>query len=534
MAKANNTDIYKYNEYPSLLDYLFGADFEDYKKNKSFRLNSIIQLINNVNGINNTQFIFSDGSDSEVSYFDKGYFFTDNNETNPDNFTKLILNKESLQPINLTLLFERLAGIGNLVLKLENPENPNNFFNFKITGITDETDFFIFDVVIFEDFYFGELLNETIYSVYFDIKTDGVVQDNIKKEILIDCPNQITLANFATIINALPSFSISDIEIPIFKAVSNDVIPTAYYVELLNIGKGNYGISGTVLTPTNIKVTSFGATSTDIANLPTTQTIDLENQGASVVDAINIQIPNIIIQDQNDGYVIIKGIFDGQFHEYLWTGTGGAYGGDSGLQSTALDFKEISAIINPTDDYILKQESNDFLVSYYDAVIEQVDLNDHRASLNFMGTNTDVKSIALSGEFMRNGKIFTFKNHNATPLTIWHNSGTGNVKIMFSNEENFILQPNEVIQFSLNYYDTSIPRLEYIGIITNNNTSNYPYNIFKFIQKGFGNTNQTIAESGDLYCGWRNDGLVRYTEASYISGALNNSDNFIPLVQTEI
>jgi len=117
-------------------------------------------------------------------------------------------------------------------------------------------------------------------------------------------------------------------------------------------------------------------------------------------------------------------------------------------------------------DYILKQESYDFIVSYYDAVIEQVDLTDHRASLNFMGTNTDVKSIALSGEFMRNGKIFTFKNHNATPLTIWHNSGTGNVKLLFPNEENFVLQPNEVIQFSLNYYDTSIPRLEYIGIIS--------------------------------------------------------------------
>ncbi len=208
------------------------------------------------------------------------------------------------------------------------------------------------------------------------------------------------------------------------------------------------------------------------------------------------------------------------------------------LQATLIVVSDgaISEPLQPIvgSDYILKQESNDFLVSYYDAVIEQVDLNDHRASLNFMGTNTDVKSIALSGEFMRNGKIFTFKNHNATPLTIWHNSGTGNVKLLFPNEENFVLQPNEVIQFSLNYYDTSIPRLEYIGVISNNNTSTYSYNVFKFIQKGFGNTNQTIAESGDIYCGWRNDGLVRYTEASYISGALNNSDNFIPLVQTEI
>jgi len=140
------------------------------------------------------------------------------------------------------------------------------------------------------------------------------------------------------------------------------------------------------------------------------------------------------------------------------------------LQATLIVVSDgaISEPLQPIvgSDYILKQESYDFIVSYYDAVIEQVDLTDHRASLNFMGTNTDVKSIALSGEFMRNGKIFTFKNHNATPLTIWHNSGTGNVKLLFPNEENFILQPNEVIQFSLNYYDTSIPSLEYIGIIS--------------------------------------------------------------------
>jgi len=187
-------------------------------------------------------------------------------------------------------------------------------------------------------------------------------------------------------------------------------------------------------------------------------------------------------------------------------------------------------------DYILKQESYDFIVSYYDAVIEQVDLTDHRASLNFMGTNTDVKSIALSGEFMRNGKIFTFKNHNATPLTIWHNSGTGNVKLLFPNEENFILQPNEVIQFSLNYYDTSIPSLEYIGIISSSGSVvlKSPFGIFKFIQKGFGNTDLSTNEIGDIFCGWSNDGTIRISEAKWIGGTLTDSNNFIPLIQTEI
>lgn len=57
---------------------------------------------------------------------------------------------------------------------------------------------------------------------------------------------------------------------------------------------------------------------------------------------------------------------------------------------------------------------------------------------------------------------------------------------------------------------------------------------FKFIQKGFGNSNLTINEIGDIFSGWKNDGTIRYSEAKWLGGALDNSDNFIPLVQTEI
>jgi hypothetical protein len=69
---------------------------------------------------------------------------------------------------------------------------------------------------------------------------------------------------------------------------------------------------------------------------------------------------------------------------------------------------------------------------------------------------------------------------------------------------------------------------EWIDLATAN-----PFNTFKPIQKGFGNVLQT-PEPGDIYCGWSNDGTIRYTEALYISGPLNDSDNFTPLVQTEI
>lgn len=62
----------------------------------------------------------------------------------------------------------------------------------------------------------------------------------------------------------------------------------------------------------------------------------------------------------------------------------------------------------------------------------------------------------------------------------------------------------------------------------------HPANIFKFIQKGFGNSNLTINEIGDIFSGWKNDGTIRYSEAKWIGGALNDSDNFLPLIQTEI
>lgn len=60
-----------------------------------------------------------------------------------------------------------------------------------------------------------------------------------------------------------------------------------------------------------------------------------------------------------------------------------------------------------------------------------------------------------------------------------------------------------------------------------------PAGTFKFIQKGFGNILET-PQVGDVYCGWKNDGTIRYTEAIYLGGLLNNSDNFTPLVQTQI
>lgn len=56
---------------------------------------------------------------------------------------------------------------------------------------------------------------------------------------------------------------------------------------------------------------------------------------------------------------------------------------------------------------------------------------------------------------------------------------------------------------------------------------------FQFVQKGFGNVLVEF-EIGDIFKGWKNDGTIRYSEAKWLGGDLNDSDNFLPLVQTEI
>lgn len=57
-----------------------------------------------------------------------------------------------------------------------------------------------------------------------------------------------------------------------------------------------------------------------------------------------------------------------------------------------------------------------------------------------------------------------------------------------------------------------------------------PYNLFKFVQKGFGNTDLQNDEIGDVFCGWKDDGTLRYTEAKWLGGPLNTSNSFKPLI----
>ena len=65
-------------------------------------------------------------------------------------------------------------------------------------------------------------------------------------------------------------------------------------------------------------------------------------------------------------------------------------------------------------------------------------------------------------------------------------------------------------------------------VVECNNNFNAPYNVFKFVQKGFGNTgSQTPPEANDVYCGHLDDGS-QYCPVAYYrgSGTLNTHLSF--------
>jgi hypothetical protein len=263
MPKINNREIYKNIDFPSLLDFLLGTKADD-GKTKSFPLQSIIQLINSVNGKNNIQYQFSDlsvPSDPEIDYLTPGYFFTNNNNTEVGTFTQLIFNKETLYPIDLTQLFNKLGTLEDVVIKLENPSDPNNFFNFKVVSFTDNTDFFTFGVQDFNELYLGEFVNEQIYSLYFDIKSAS--SDDFSKVVYFNALTPSTATIFD--LNNPPvtndnTLKVNDQNLYIGSDASTWVYKTsiaAYETKTITSDTSNFNFAGTNVSAGNSKTANI-------------------------------------------------------------------------------------------------------------------------------------------------------------------------------------------------------------------------------------------------------------------------------------
>jgi hypothetical protein len=342
MPQINNTVIYPFDEMPGLMDFVIGTNYDtSNKRTQNFRINSIIQLINSVNGVSTVQFLFSNGSNEDLTYESVGTFFTNTNEVQVGQFTQLIFNKSTLQPLDLSLLFNRLNDITNLAIKLTRPDNPSNFFGFRVSSIENMGDYFVFNVTPIGNFYLGDLENEKIYTLQFDTK--GEEENNIitvKNFIYDDNDSEEEILGH---INNIATYEVNEHENIIFKGKNLRGTRILKYF-LANKGKGHYGAAGEPLSIQDIELVYNNApTLGEIGDDPTTDIVDFPPlTGLTVYDWLNTLTPSITIQPQDEGYTLFQGVIDGENISYLWIGEPGTYGFGQG-QADSPDFQELSA-----------------------------------------------------------------------------------------------------------------------------------------------------------------------------------------------
>jgi len=391
MAKISNKDIYQDIDSISLLDYLIGTK-KNGKGTKSFPLESVIQLINGTNGVNNIQFKFSDGTDPEVNYTTTGAFFTNTNSGEPNNFTQLVFNKDTIYPVDLTLLFEKLGATQNVVFTLKNPENPNNFVKLKVLSFTDNTTHFAFDVETYEDLVIGGFVNENIYGLYFEIIKSSEADRFLTTGTITIAGNQITISTgYSWVING-----------------SNYANPFLFRSTIPPASASNERIDLFVVDRFNNIIKIQGVESIGNPVKPNKPLNTLELTFLTVDDNIVYNpappiVGNIYTEKEEKRQITLTGSgalnlpISGKFARYLISGSITQINGVSSISS----------------------------INYYD------------------------------------GKKYTFKNGQATNVVLSHDSGT--VPFKFPNNLNFILKPNEIIEFVLKTVNGF--SLDYVGTI---------------------------------------------------------------------
>lgn len=181
MTKIKNTEAYPYKQNPVSNDFVTGSDSEDDGKTVNYKFQDILNLINSMNGNEVVSYIFVESLIGELDENGSGYFFSENNELNPADITKIIVSKKIKTGIDLTPLFGFMSNheIG-FALKLRNASDPNNFVYFSLENITEQSEQFTFEVDIEGgDNYLGQLINSKTYVFEFDFKSI-ILPDNLE------------------------------------------------------------------------------------------------------------------------------------------------------------------------------------------------------------------------------------------------------------------------------------------------------------------------------------------------------------------
>lgn len=182
--------------------------------------------------------------------------------------------------------------------------------------------------------------------------------------------------NFAAAVNAMAPVQTAPGELLLVTAsnpmANPAIVPSQYKFFILNKGGGKYGAWGSdpdkiTLTGADIGVVYVAAlTPADAANTAGTQTIDLLEIADTAVDvALSSRVPEITIQDMEDGYRVVNATRSGVPYQWFFTGPGGIYG-DGHAPATPGMFKPFAAQYAPTLSQVLESGHREIKVVSFD------------------------------------------------------------------------------------------------------------------------------------------------------------------------
>ncbi|MFV5697750.1 hypothetical protein ACM55H_05220 [Flavobacterium sp. ZT3R17] len=144
---------------------------------------------------------------------------------------------------------------------------------------------------------------------------------------------------------------------------------------------------------------------------------------------------------------------------------------------TEMDVTDV-AIGEPTppivgDNYIAKIEKTYKTLTGTGIVTVVTVLSDtYNSAILINDAVTQINTIGYGNSmYLYPNKKLIIKNAQTTDVILKHNtSGTGSYKFFFPNLQDFVLKPNEVIEFVLRFTNTNAGKFDYVGIITDLST----------------------------------------------------------------
>lgn len=337
MGKILDKTLYPLDTVVTKDDYLIGTDIDQDLKTVNFNVGSILRLMNSEVNMAAAEFRYSDGGDPEIVHGTQGFFFSNSATDSPNDTTKLYVSKLNAGGVDMSQMFTFLgANQFSFGLKFISTADPNQTFNFKITGVTVQADHYEFDVAPIGTGYAVNMQDLTTYNVYMDVLG---AQDN--KFVVKQAPviGTIDETKAAAAINALPEFTVNDEQIPLYH-ITNDSGSEITYVPV-GKGKGTYGTNGSQLTAGDLQYLSSSAAGSN-ANVVLQEASIAEFTMANVVSALN----GLPLYSVNSGSTVVYRVTDqdGVMHVFLGDNLAVGDYGTGEIQLVEANLIEVAAL----------------------------------------------------------------------------------------------------------------------------------------------------------------------------------------------